>query len=82
MHAVRAAQGAAGGCRVIAFDRPPFGLTERPLEWGHDRTLAYSPYTLEGSGRLAEGALRAAVACCRCCCARCRCPCSTSTSAV
>lgn len=21
------------GRRVIAFDRPPFGLTERPLQW-------------------------------------------------
>jgi hypothetical protein len=39
------------GCRVIAFDRPPFGLTERPLQWpGGD---AMSPYTSEvspGSG--------------------------------
>ena len=33
------------GCRVIAFDRPPFGLTERPLQWsGGD---AMSPYTSE-----------------------------------
>lgn len=33
------------GCRVIAFDRPPFGLTERPLHWsGGD---AMSPYTSE-----------------------------------
>lgn len=33
------------GCRVIALDRPPFGLTERPLQWpGGD---AMSPYTSE-----------------------------------
>lgn len=24
---------AASGARVIAFDRPPFGLSERPLTW-------------------------------------------------
>lgn len=33
------------GCRVIAFDRPPFGLSERPLQWegeGPD-----NPYTVE-----------------------------------
>ena len=35
----------AGGCRVIAFDRPPFGLTERPLSWeGGD---AQSPYSTQ-----------------------------------
>lgn len=34
-----------GGCRVIAFDRPPFGLTERPLSWeGGD---AQSPYSTQ-----------------------------------
>ncbi len=34
---------AAGGCRVIAFDRPPFGLTERPLSWsGGDANSPYS----------------------------------------
>lgn len=30
----------AGGRRVIAFDRPPFGLTERPLQWD---TSAWDP---------------------------------------
>lgn len=34
---------AASGCRVIAFDRPPFGLTERPLTWtGGDANSPYS----------------------------------------
>lgn len=33
----------ASGCRVIAFDRPPFGLTERPLTWtGGDANSPYS----------------------------------------
>lgn len=26
-------QGGSEGCRVIAFDRPPYGLSERPLSW-------------------------------------------------
>ena len=33
------------GCRVIAFDRPPFGLTERPLQWPGGNAM--SPYTSE-----------------------------------
>jgi len=33
------------GCRVIAFDRPPFGLTERPLQWTGGDIM--SPYTSE-----------------------------------
>ncbi|CAL8466073.1 g5609 [Coccomyxa elongata] len=46
---------AAGSCRVIAFDRPPFGLTERPLTWtGGD---ANSPYSAQGGARLAAGLL-------------------------
>ena len=33
-----------GGCRMIAFDRPPFGLTERPLQWeGGDANNPYTP---------------------------------------
>ena len=24
---------AGEGCRVVAVDRPPFGLSERPLSW-------------------------------------------------
>lgn len=48
----------ATGCRVIAFDRPPFGLAERPLSWGEPgQVLQYNPYSLEGSGRLAAGLL-------------------------
>jgi hypothetical protein len=31
------------GCRVIAFDRPPFGLTERPLRWEGGEEA--NPYT-------------------------------------
>ena len=26
-------QGGSKGCRVISFDRPPYGLSERPLTW-------------------------------------------------
>ena len=33
---------AAGGCRVIAFDRPPFGLSQRPLTWQGEES---NPYT-------------------------------------
>ena len=43
------------GCHVIAFDRPPFGLSQRPLTWepGHE------PYSSEGGARLAAGLLDA-----------------------
>lgn len=44
------------GRRVIAFDRPPFGLTERPLQWD---TSDWNPYTCEGGARLAAGLLEA-----------------------
>ncbi|PRW50810.1 alpha beta-hydrolase [Chlorella sorokiniana] len=47
------------GCRVIAFDRPPFGLAQRPLEWGPGQRLQYNPYALDGSARLAAGLLDA-----------------------
>lgn len=43
------------GRRVIAFDRPPFGLSERPLQW--DGTT--DPYTCEGGAALAAGLLDA-----------------------
>ena len=35
------------GRMVVAFDRPPFGLTERPLSWegGSDA----DPYTCKGA---------------------------------
>ncbi len=36
---------APGGCRVIAFDRPPFGLSQRPLRWQGDGED--NPYTAE-----------------------------------
>lgn len=42
---------------MIAFDRPPFGLAQRPLEWGPGQRLQYNPYALDGSARLAAGAL-------------------------
>ena len=34
---------AAAGARVIAFDRPPFGLTQRPLVW--EGAEEDNPYT-------------------------------------
>eukprot|EP00884_Botryococcus_braunii_P015093 jgi/Botrbrau1/23585/Bobra.0141s0049.1 len=43
----------AEGCRVIAFDRPPFGLSQRPLSWPGEGDR--NPYTVEGGARLAEG---------------------------
>lgn len=36
--------------RVIAFDRPAFGLTERPLEWGGE-----NPYSAEFQTKLVMG---------------------------
>lgn len=33
------------GCRVIAFDRPPFGLSQRPLTWQGEGEA--NPYTAE-----------------------------------
>lgn len=40
-------QAGEGGCRVIAFDRPPYGLSQRPLTWeGGDEG---SPYTNKAS---------------------------------
>jgi pimeloyl-ACP methyl ester carboxylesterase len=53
----------ATGCRVLAVDRPPFGLTDRPLEWGNSstntnnsksNTIDFNPYELEGSVKLME----------------------------
>ena len=43
------------GCRVVAFDRPPFGLSERPLEWEEGN----EPYSCTGGARLACGLLDA-----------------------
>lgn len=50
----------ATGCRVLAFDRPPYGLAERPLSWGAaGQALQFNPYTTEGSARLTLGLLDA-----------------------
>ena len=38
-------QGGQEGCRVIAFDRPPYGLSERPLSWAEGPEG--NPYTSE-----------------------------------
>jgi pimeloyl-ACP methyl ester carboxylesterase len=48
---------AEAGCRVVAFDWPPFGLSQRPLAW--DGGDSGNPYTLPGTARLAHGLLRA-----------------------
>lgn len=56
--------------RIIAFDRPPFGLSERPLSWSNksntttkiehqQQTLDFNPYELSGSLKLAEGLINA-----------------------
>jgi hypothetical protein len=34
-----------GGCRVVAYDRPPYGLSQRPLSWQREED---NPYTVEG----------------------------------
>ncbi|EFJ44496.1 hypothetical protein VOLCADRAFT_95177 [Volvox carteri f. nagariensis] len=39
---------ATGGCRVVAYDRPPYGLSQRPLTWQREED---NPYTLEGGAR-------------------------------
>eukprot|EP00890_Picochlorum_soloecismus_P006556 jgi/Picsp_1/725/NSC_04214-R1_alpha beta hydrolase fold protein len=47
------------GARVIAFDRPPFGLSGRPLEWGNPgNPLTFNPYEIEGSAKMADELLR------------------------
>lgn len=38
-------------CRVIAFDRPPFGLSERPLQWAADQD---NPYEQATGAKLAQ----------------------------
>ncbi|MEW5308478.1 MAG: hypothetical protein WDW38_000436 [Sanguina aurantia] len=43
------------GCRVIAYDRPPFGLSERPLQWDED---SIDPYTVEAGAEFGAGLLR------------------------
>lgn len=43
------------GCRVLSVDRPPFGLSDRPLEWGKNgESIDFNPYELEGSVNLME----------------------------
>ncbi|KAK9829636.1 hypothetical protein WJX72_006997 [[Myrmecia] bisecta] len=46
----------ACNCRVIAFDRPPYGLSERPLSWASD---AENPYSNEGGAKLGLGVQQA-----------------------
>ncbi|KAK9821989.1 hypothetical protein WJX81_003986 [Elliptochloris bilobata] len=48
---------AASDARVIAFDRPPFGISQRPLSWEGEE--ADNPYTSQGAARLALGLLDA-----------------------
>ena len=33
-------------CRIVAYDRPPFGLSSRPLKWRKEEA---NPYTLEAA---------------------------------
>jgi len=47
----------ATGARVIAFDRPPFGLSDRPIEWGDGCELPFNPYEIDGTARLARAFL-------------------------
>lgn len=42
------------GLRVIAFDRPPFGLSDRPTRWGDGHELEYNPYDVKGGAMLAH----------------------------
>lgn len=47
------------GARIVAFDRPPFGLSGRPLEWGNPgNPLQFNPYEIEGSAKMADELLR------------------------
>jgi len=48
------------GLKVISFDRPPFGLSDRPLKWGPGEELAFDPYADSGS-RLAMKLVREAL---------------------
>lgn len=45
------------GLRVIAFDRPPFGLSDRPIRWGEDVALEFNPYEVKGGAALAHAFL-------------------------
>ena len=45
-------QGGSEGCRVIAFDRPPYGLSERPMTWPEGPEG--NPYTSEASSLYAS----------------------------
>jgi pimeloyl-ACP methyl ester carboxylesterase len=43
------------GLRVIAFDRPPFGLSDRPTSWGGEGDdLTFNPYEVQGGAKLAN----------------------------
>ncbi|KAG2438239.1 hypothetical protein HYH02_010940 [Chlamydomonas schloesseri] len=44
---------ATGGCDVVAYDRPPYGLSSRPLGGWAEGDAEANPYTLAGGARLA-----------------------------
>jgi pimeloyl-ACP methyl ester carboxylesterase len=47
----------ATGCRVLSVDRPPFGLSDRPLNWSaanKSHSIEFNPYELDGSVTLME----------------------------
>ncbi|KAG2487620.1 hypothetical protein HYH03_013759 [Edaphochlamys debaryana] len=48
-----------GGCRVIAYDRPPYGLSARPVVRQGETEAEDNPYTLRGGAELALGLLDA-----------------------
>lgn len=50
-----------GGCRVVAYDRPPYGLSQRPL--GGWKSDGENPYTLQGAAWLTAGLLDALECC-------------------
>lgn len=43
------------GSHIIAFDRPPFGLSQRPRTWHGDEN---NPYTVASGGRFGRGLLQ------------------------
>lgn len=49
------------GMRVLVFDRPPFGLSDRPTAWGEGLELDFDPYEPAGGARLALKLVREAL---------------------
>ena len=39
------AESGSKGCRVVAVDRPPFGLSQRPLQWQDTGASDSNPYS-------------------------------------